>query len=328
MTRFARRMRTALAGFAVLALAATAGCAGGDTDTAAKSSGDGATRTIKNTLNGDVKDVPTKPKRVLALWRTGSELADLGVRPVASLEGEFLETELGADTFKKFKNIPTVGSFEGVDVEKALNAKPDLIVGMDNGGLEIDYDELSDIAPTVIFKIAEPTDVWDNYPKIADTVGQATRYKERNAGLDKKLAAVAKQHGAKTKSAKAVSINTTGNQLFIDTSKSLTWRRIDAAGFGYLDRYAKNPKRYVEETSREKLPDLAGADVIFYETDLNGTIEPGAKSLIESASFKRLPAAEAGHVYPVASGTIYTFPGGDAQAKDLAAAAKDYAGTS
>lgn len=66
---------------------------------------------------------------------------------------------------------------------------------MDNGGLKIDYDELSEVAPTVILKIAEPTDVWDNYPTVADLVGKSTDFETRNAAIDKQLADVRAQYG-------------------------------------------------------------------------------------------------------------------------------------
>lgn len=39
----------------------------------------GETRTVEDTLNGDVSGVPVHPKRIVGLWRIGSELADPGV---------------------------------------------------------------------------------------------------------------------------------------------------------------------------------------------------------------------------------------------------------
>lgn len=307
---------------------ALAGC-GADTGDDAKSGsgspkGGSDTRTIKNTMNGDVSGVPAHPKRVVALWRTGSELTDMGVKPVAALEGEFLKQELDAKTFARMNKVPTVGTWEGVDVEKVLKAEPDLIVGMDNGGLDIDYKELSDIAPTVIFKIAEPPDVWKNYPKLADTVGKSTDFAQRNTALDKSLAAVRKRYGDRVRNAKAVALSTEQGSTWVSTSKSLAYERIRAAGFGYLDRYTHKPKRYVEELSTENIPDLKKADVIFYSVDLHGRPTPDMRKLLDTASFKRLPAAKAGHVRPLASGVIYTFPAGDQQVKDLRKAAGKY----
>lgn len=300
-----------------LLLAVTACGSGSDPGAAAPAE----TRTITGTMNGDVTGVPVHPKRIVALWRTGSELADLGVVPVAALEGEFQESELSPAAYAKVKDVPVVGSFEGVSVEKVISAKPDLIIGMDNGGLKIDYKELSAVAPTVILKIAEPTDVWDNYPKIADLVGLATDYQQKQAALDTKLAAIATQYGSTIKPAKAVVLGTSEGAIYVDTSKSLTWRRLDKAGFGYLDAYATSPKRYVVELSAENLPSLAGADVIFYDADLTGKPTEGTDKLLEMPSFKRLPAVVAGNLFPLTQGVIYTFDAAEKQAADLAAAA-------
>ncbi|MFG3257916.1 ABC transporter substrate-binding protein [Streptomyces sp. NPDC048172] len=322
--------RTALAAVTAGALFALAGCGGSDSASDSGSgsgSGDaksGGTRTVKDTLNGTVQDVPKKPKRVVALWRTGTELADMGVRPVAALEGEFLKEELGGKTFAKVKNVPTVGTFEGVDVEKVMEAKPDLIVGMDNGGLSIDYKELQDIAPTVIFKIKEPPDVWKNYPKLADVLGRSTDFNKRNAALDKSLAAVERRYGKKTRGAKAVHLSASAGSTWVSTKKSLAWKRLDAAGFGYLGTYTDKPKRYVEELSSENIPKLADADMVFYSVDLYGKTTPDMDKVLESESFKRLPAAKAGNVFPVTAGTIYTFPAGDRQVEDLKKAAEKY----
>ncbi|MET7640093.1 ABC transporter substrate-binding protein [Streptomyces sp. NPDC005438] len=317
-----RTIRAGVALVATGALLTLAACGGSDDDGSAGSGGE--THTVTGTMRGDVKDVPVKPKRVVALWRTGAELVDLGVKPVAALEGEFLNTELAAAKFAKVKKVPTVGNFEGVDVEKVIDAKPDLIVGMDNGGLSIDYKELSKVAPTVIFKIAEPPDVWKNYPKLAKVVGRSTDYQDRNADLEKSLRAVAKRHGNTIGKAQAVSVSTSSGPTYVDTSKSLTWQRIDAAGFGYLERYATKPKRYAEELSSENIPKLSGADAIFYNVDIQGKPAPGTDKLLKSASFKRLPAVKAGNLFPLTSGTIYTFQGAHKQVDDLRAAAKKY----
>ena len=318
--------RTALAAVTAGALFTLSGCGdsapGSGTDSADGTSG--ATRTVKNTLNGEVRDVPENPKRVVALWRTGTELADMGVRPVAALEGEILKEELDAKTFAKVKNVPTVGTFEGVDIEKVMEAEPDLIVGMDNGGLSIDYEELRDIAPTVIFKIKEPPDVWENYPRLADVLGRSTDFNKRNAALDKRLAAVERRHGKKIRRAKALHLNASDGATWVSTKKSLIWKRLDAAGFGYLDTYTKAPERYVEELSSENIPKLADADVVFYTVDLQGRKNPAMEKVLSSASFRRLPAAKAGNVFPVTSGVLYTFPGGEQQARELETAAKKY----
>lgn len=325
-----RRSATAAATTCVLVLAAAA-CANPDNDESAGSGdGDGSaateTRSIEDTFTGTVEDVPVEPQRVVALWRTGSILADLGVKPVGALEGEFLDTELDPETYSEYADIETVGTFEGVDPDDVIALEPDLIVGMDNGGLGIDYEELGEIAPTVILKIAEPTDVWANYPEVADVVGASTTYEEQQADLDDALADVAAEHGAEMGQTEATSIGASEGTLWVDTSKSLAYERIDAAGFGYNPDYTDDPERYLAELSMENLADLSDQDLIFYEVSIDGTPLPDTQKVLDSASFTRLPAARAGHVYPLTSGIIYTFAGAQQQVDDLRAAAEDYSG--
>lgn len=284
------------------------------------------THTVKDTFNGDVEDVPKNPQRVVALWRTGSELADMCFMPAGAIEGEFTEMELG-DLAKDFADVPSVGTFEGVDLEKVIQAEPDLIIGMDNGGLGVDYEELEEVAPTVIFDIEEPTDVWANYPEVAKLINRSTNFDERKEALDASLAKTKKDHGADLGDLEVTSLSYS-DALYVDTSKSLTHQRLDAAGFGYNPDYTEEPERYVEELSQENLADLEDQDMIFYKAEPNGKASPELQKVLDSESFTRLPAAEVGHVYPLSSGTVYTFDAGDQQAEDLAAAAKDYADAS
>lgn len=283
--------------------------------------GDG-TRTIDGTMNGTVTGVPAEPERVIALWRVGSELAELGVVPVGSLEGEFLETELGPDLFATVDDIPAVGSFEGVDIEEVIAADPDLIIGMDNGGLELDYAPLAEIAPTVILKIAEPTDVWRNYPTVAAIVGKSTDFDERQAQLDADLEAIADEYGDALAGKPVTVVNSSMDKIWASTSKSLVYERLIKAGFEYNPAYTDNPDRYVAELTAENLADLSDQAAIFYQTDLNGTPLTGTDELRAQASYQRLPAVAAGLEFPLTSGVIYTFVGAAEQVADIRAAAE------
>ncbi|GAA4975091.1 ABC transporter substrate-binding protein [Kineococcus glutinatus] len=285
-----------------------------------------ATRTVQSTFTGEPVEIPAEPQRVLALWRTGTELADLGVVPVGALDGEFAEGELAADVYAQVDDVPVVGTFEGVDIEKVIEADPDLIVGMDNGKLTIDYAELSEVAPTVILKVAEPTDVWRNYPTVADLVGRSTDFAERDAAVTADLEAIAAEHGDVLGGLEATAIGSSQDSIWVSTSKSLSYQRIDAAGFGYNPTYATDPERYVTELAAENLPDLADQDVIFYDVQLDGSVTPEVQAVLDSESFKRLPAVQAGHAFPLTSGTIYTFEGAQQQVEDLRAAAEALAG--
>ncbi|SKC57880.1 ABC transporter substrate-binding protein [Krasilnikoviella flava] len=312
-------------GTALLALSLTACGSAGAADDGASSAaeGDGGTRTVESTFTGEDVEIPADPQRVVALWRTGTELAELGVVPVASLEDEFLPEELG-ERYDAVADVPTVGTWEGVDIEKLIAAEPDLIIGMDNGSLGIDYEEISQVAPTVILDIAEPTDVWANYPTVADLVGRATDSDERQKALDAELAAIEEEHGDVLTGLEATHLSTMDG-IWVSTSKSLAYQRLTGAGFGYNPAYTENPERYVTELATENLPDLAGQDALFYAVNLDGSVDAPTQEILDSASWQRLPAVEAGHAFPMTSGTIYTFDAAEQQVEDLRAAAETLA---
>jgi iron complex transport system substrate-binding protein len=312
---------------AALLLAAALGLAGcgsdSSSDTESKDSSP-ETRTVSDTMLGDVQDVPVKPKRIVALWRTGGELADLGVTPVGGLEEEFLAEELDPDAYARVKDLPTVGTTEGVDAEKVIALEPDLILGMDNGGLTIDYEELAEVAPTVILKIAEPTDVWNNYPKVAELVGLTSDFEKKDADIKSQLADIEEEFGDKVGGAEATSFGAFDGTIYVDTSKSLGWERIDAAGFGYNPTYTDDPERYSTELSTENIASLADQDILFYDATIDGKPTEGTAQILQLASFKRLPAVRAGNVFPLTSGTVYTFPAAQGQVDHLRAAAEKY----
>lgn len=316
------RPRTRFLTLLTLLLVLLTACSNPNNDTAAPA----ASQPDEGLFYGSLADAPQNPQRVVSLWRTGTILADLGVKPVAAMEGEFLDTELAPEVYREYSDIPTVGSSDGVNPDKVIEAKPDLIIGMDNGGLTVDYAELAKIAPVIILKIAEPTDVWRNYPKVAELVGASTTYQEQQTRLDAALAEIEQQHGERTAALQTTAVHASDGTIWVDTSKSLTYQRLTAAGFGYNPAYTDNPERYVTELSLENVPDLAGQDIIFYDTYLDGTVPSGTKEVMDTASFKRLPAVKKGNVFPLTSGTIYTFESAQRQIDDLRHAAESYRG--
>lgn len=310
-----------LAATAALVLSACGSPAPAPAETSAPSAA--GTQTIKDTFLGDV-EAPTNPQRVVALWRTGNELADLGVVPVGALEGELSQQELSPEQWKANKGVPTVGTYEGVDLEKVIALKPDVIIGMDNARLGIDYAALQEIAPVVILKIAEPTDVWKNYPKVAQLVGKSTDFEGRSTKLGESLDAIKASHGSNVEGAKSTLIGADASSLWVDTSKSLAYERLTKAGFSYNEAYTKDPARYVAELTKENLSSLADQDIIFYDQEADGSISAPVQALLDEPAFKRLPAVEAGNLFPFRGATVYTFDTAERQVEDLAKAAENY----
>ncbi|WP_159502514.1 ABC transporter substrate-binding protein [Microbacterium sp. 18062] len=153
--RTALRPLTAAAALGALLLT---GCSAADPAAESTEAGGDSTRVV-TTDQGDVT-VPTDPQRVVVLnYALAGYLYNLDV-PVTAITPEFADT--GDETYSDFwaEDAEEDGteflpwSSDGYDLESILAVEPDLIIG---GGIgfplfqaEQVYDELADIAPTVL----------------------------------------------------------------------------------------------------------------------------------------------------------------------------------
>lgn len=158
------RLLAATAVMASFALVGTA-CAASDPGAADAAAEESATRTV-TTDYGDV-EVPADPQKIVVLnYALAGYLYDLD-RPVTATipedadgEGEF--SELWGAAPEEDGTVFLPWSVDGFDLEAILAEEPDLIIG---GGIgfplfqaEQVYDELSDIAPTVL--VGAELDTW------------------------------------------------------------------------------------------------------------------------------------------------------------------------
>lgn len=149
-------------------------------------------------------NIPEKPKRIVALgWMTPDIVAALGENPVG------VEEVWGADEsgyqpwFKDFVmenygETPEIIPYakEGPNYEGIKELKPDLILGLYSGITDVEYERLSEIAPTVPY-IKGPWDpsTWEDMTR---TVGKAMwedeRAEELVAETDELVTSLAAEH--------------------------------------------------------------------------------------------------------------------------------------
>lgn len=186
-----------LLAFALVTALALTGCSASDPSDDGDKASAAKTRTVK-TDYGNVK-VPTAPKRVVVLNHAlAGYLYDLDVPVQATIpedadgKGEFSpywekEAKEDGTTFLPW-------SVDGFDLEAILALDPDLIVG---GGIgfplfqaEKVYDDLSDIAPTVL--VGKKLGDWrSQFSFLADDVfGKPDVYDQHLAAYDKRIVEV------------------------------------------------------------------------------------------------------------------------------------------
>ena len=155
-------------------------------------------RTV-TTMKGDV-EIPANPQRIVDISGSSEDLAILGYTPVGTANIDSYDTtKVPSYMSDKFKDTKVVGHsmMETMDMEAILSCNPDLII-MSQRQEKI-YDQLKDIAPTVMIKdyandwrdrltdigkLFEKEDVaktWlENYDKKAEELGKEIIAKKGN----------------------------------------------------------------------------------------------------------------------------------------------------
>ena len=195
----ARTLRAGLiASAGVLALTS---CTSGAADAGKPAGGDWSPVTIEH-AHGST-EITSEPERVVTIgWSDEGALLALGVVPVGMAESTWggddegylpwdLERieELGAEKPAVFNTD------DGVPVEEIAALDPDLILGVQSGLEENEYEQLSAVAPTIAY-LDQPwmTDWKDATRTIGEALGRADEADEAVAGVEADIAEAAEEH--------------------------------------------------------------------------------------------------------------------------------------
>ncbi|MEU3708734.1 ABC transporter substrate-binding protein [Streptomyces catenulae] len=293
------RTTAAVATLAACALTLTA-C--GSSDTAS-----GAKDTSKVTdATGTAVDVPAKPQRVVALSEMDLDSAlTLGVEPVGLTAGR---GQKGAPAYlaDKAKGIPVVGAVTGPDIEKVVQAKPDVILAGQLADKQV-LKQLRTIAPTVVTIGADKS--WrkslELTGKALGRTNQAEKflddYDGRAAALKKDLG---KRAGASVSVARYSAKGTAVMQQGVFIGDVL-----NDLGFKRPGIQAQPGKGHSTPLSEENLKEI-DADWLFI-----GTLDPGSsessllKELTGKPAYRQLNAVRDHHA-TVIDGSKWTSLGG------------------
>ncbi|ASU82642.1 hypothetical protein CDO52_07455 [Nocardiopsis gilva YIM 90087] len=165
---------------AATALIATGCGTGADSLDDASADGDWTPVTIEHAFGST--EIDKEPERIVTVgWSDEATLLELGIVPVGMAESTYgdedgylpwdLEKieELGADKPELF---PTD---DGISAEQVANFAPDLILGVQSGMQESEYEQLSEIAPTIPYLDQPWTTEWQEQTL---TIGEAVGRKD------------------------------------------------------------------------------------------------------------------------------------------------------
>ena len=206
------------------------------------------------------------PKRIVILDNLYGEILEpLDLTPVGATTGQEGSQEFSTLFKKHYKdaNVVSVGWQKSPDLEKIKELKPDLILmTVDQEGL---YDKLSEIAPTVGYRI-NTDENWDYHEtslKVAEIFDKRDEMKDALDRMDAKEAVFAENVKAKFGDQKLMYLRVTGNDI-----------RYYAYGhFGYLyDTYkfnraqTFNPEDMYQVIDIDKLKDI-NPDLLIVQAD-------------------------------------------------------------
>lgn len=317
--------RSPLSSIALLAVLAlfvlvAAGC-GSDDDSTTNASAEGgaSTRTVTDFTGAEV-EVPANPQRVVVV---NDELTDdalaLGVKPVAISKGQ------GQDGPPRYlgdrvAGIPVIGDVNQPDLDKVLDAKPDLIVvsyAFEEGPLAGQVEKLKKIAPVFVASSPEKDEWKSTLKQVGVALNREQQAADWQARYDAKTKDVAAKLGTDagpTRPEVTIARWNPDGPTFLNTG---TFASTVAADLGL-----KRPKNqqgagqgHGESLSLEALGELEADWIFLSSLTTSGDDAKAMESGVGSKAFKQLDAAKAGHVSQV-DGSVWG-AGGGAIASDV-----------
>lgn len=314
------RRRAAAAGVALSALLAVAAC-GGDDDSSSTTTAETAADTTSGSpadtaavstvaSTGDVRtveaangtiEIPADPQRIVTIGNTTAPFIDLGGQPVGSTEeGDSVLDAMPSDQRAVYDAAVKVG-LEEIDLEKVASLEPDLILVQFHSS---DWDEvgaqLEAIAPTVFWGLDLE---WKEFADAIAAAGNVTgQLGEQKAAFDEKVASIQETYADVIANTSFVDIsrqdwNDPGMFFIADIGCSEIAR--DDVGLDLPEApEGADPLAY-ENLPFEQLSSLSEYDVITYPVDAEGEpLEPFVP-VIETNTWKALPAVTSGHAVGV-----------------------------
>lgn len=234
-------------------------------------------------------EIPAVPTRIVTLHNVFAEaLAAMGLSPIGSVDRP---SGMPSQLVDSLKDTATVGNHSSPDFELVLTLEPDLILAQEKQQGD-NYARLSAIAPTLLLN--EPEKEWrDWYRALGAALGHAAEIDATIAAYDAK-AAETKAELAGKRAGETVLL------LRVREKDIRVYGGARRAGPVLFEDLGLTPHETVpmdedhQQISLENIPQLT-ADHIFLmieDADRMSSIE-------QTDLWQRLPAVQAGHVYPV-----------------------------
>ncbi|MDA2803328.1 iron-siderophore ABC transporter substrate-binding protein [Nocardiopsis suaedae] len=185
---------------AATALAATA-CTSGTAAPEAEGGGDWEPVTIEHAHG--TTEITAEPQRIVTVgWSDEAALLELGIVPVGMAESTYAGDEDGylpwdLDKIEELggEKPELFNTDDGIPVEEVAALEPDLILGVQSGMEEDEYEQLSGVAPTIAYLDQPWMTSWqDEVRTIGEAVGRPDEADEVVAGTESYLNGLVEEH--------------------------------------------------------------------------------------------------------------------------------------
>lgn len=293
-------MKRVIASIAALAIASTAlaGCSStpatsaDDAQQETQQQAEAATRTITD-VSGRTVEVPADPQRIVAVNMTAECIA-LGIKPVGASDG-WLRTLSDEDA----EGIESLGMATSLNLEKALELEPDLIIAPAQVTDEQTLASLEKIAPTVVGPFFG--DSLENLRFIGEVLGRSDQAEEWIAAYEEKAAQTADALAAEVpagSTALVLSVQSAKEMYLFPTS---TWPTVyDVLGLALPDDEGLAGITSGQAISLETLPGY-DPDYLFVTGTDDAALPQYLAEIEQSPVWQSLSAVKAGHVYQLGS---------------------------
>lgn len=255
------------------------------------------TRTVE--ADNGTFEIPADPQRVVTIGNTAQPFVDLGGKPVGASPYYALDL-LPEDQQATFAAAADLGE-EEVDLEQVASLEPDLIlVQMDDAGFEQIEKQLQAIAPTLFWGLDT------EWKQFADAIAEAGNLTEglsaQKAEFDAHVTGIKEKYGELIASTSFVDVSRgdwsdPGTFFIADIGCSEIGRDDVGLNLPQADEGA-DPLAYAN-LSFEQLSSLAKYDVITYPVDDEGKPTEPFVPVLETNTWKALPAVKAGRALGV-----------------------------
>lgn len=250
--------------------------------------------------------IPAKPQRVVALGGADADVAvALGVPPVAVPRfstGEYspwLKPEINT---AEVELIGDAGGANPVSLEQVAALKPDLILAGQYFQIDSQYEQLSQIAPTVAYQQTQITDGWEVQTKvIGQALGRQDRAQEVIAGVKSKIDEVRKAHPEFEGKTASYSFHFAPDSIqTINSTDDYAAEIVGDLGMSLSPKVTALEGDQGAQISLEQIG-ILDADVLI----LAYTSDDLRKSLENNPVFQSVPAVKDGRYLPVSLDTAY-----------------------